>query len=213
LAWIFLPFWLFFLISLYLYFVPIFRSGKLAVPFFILLILSYLQPTGWIFGIIFGIVFYLTLLIKGLLLIDRRSAYEFLVLALSFLLVRDFYLRFAMGIGGTALLFSFIVAAAFALLLNSFVRCFREEVTESEGVARAAIWLSFLIFWQIMIAGLFLPADFIYQSVIVFLIAVLLTDLIPEYLFGGLSRAKILTATTVTFGLFVIVLGSGRWGL
>jgi hypothetical protein len=212
LAWVWLPFWLFALIALYLYLVPLFQAGKLASPFFVLLALSYVQPPSNGFALIFGVLFYFLLLIKDLLLIDRRSAYELLVLALSFLTLRDFYLKFNEGIGGGALGYALLAAAVLALLANSFVRCFWSD-DAAKGPRRAAALLLFLLFWQTLIAGLFLPIDFIYQSVAVFLVVVLLIDLIPEYLFGGLSRTKILTAGTVVFGLFVIVLGSARWGL
>ena len=61
--------------------------------------------------------------------------------------------------------------------------------------------------------GLFLPLDFVYQSVIIFTIIVLVIDFIPEYYFGGISRQKLLTAGTAVFALLVVVLTSVQWGL
>ena len=212
-SWFLLPFWLFCLIGLFLYLIPLFQARRLAVPFFVLFILCYLKTPGLSFFLIFGILFYLILLIKDLLLIDRRSAYELLVLALTFLLLREFYMRFNTGIDGSALLYAFLIAPLFTLLFRSFIRCFREDIIRAEGIPQIAIWLACLIFWQTVIVGLFLPTDFVYQSVIVFLMAILLVDLVPEYLFTQLSTSKVLTAATVVFGLLVIVLGSIRWGL
>ena len=213
LAWAWLPFWLFLLIALYLYFIPWFHAGKLAVPFFVLLLLTYVQMPGIIYLIVFGALFYYLLLIKNLLLIDRRSAYELLILALSFLLLRDFYAGFNEGINGTALLYAFLVAGVLALLFRSFIGALHDEAAVRRGITRTAVWLSFILLSQVLIVGLFLPLDFIYQSVLVFLVVVLLTDLVPEYLLAGFSRTRTLVAAMTIFALFVIVLGSARWGL
>jgi hypothetical protein len=213
LAWFWLPFWLFLLIALYLYFVPLFQAGKLAIPFLALLFLCFIEPTGLIFAVVFGALFYGILLVKDLILIDRRSAYEIVVLMLSFIFFRAFYLKFDKGIDGYALISSFLIAAVFGLLLNAFVDCFKESISSTALLKRVAVLLSFVLMWQILIVGLFLPIDFVYQSVLAFLGAILLTDLVPEHLFGGLTRAKVLTTATAVFTLLVIVLGSARWGL
>jgi hypothetical protein len=207
LAWIWLPFWLFFLVALYLYFIPWFHVRNLVVPFFALLILSYLQVPSVAFAFIFGVIFYVILLIKGLLVIDRRATYELLVFVLSFFLLRDFYARFNEGAGGAALCYAFLAAALIAWLMGSFIQSFHER---KESLA---VWLAFLLFSQIIIVGLFLPVDFIYQSAVVFLVTVLIIDLVSDHLSGGLTRTKLLTAATALSALFVIVLGSARWGL
>lgn len=213
LAWAWFPFWLFVLIALYLYFVPWFQAGRLAVPFFTLLLLCYLQTPGVAFAIIFAAVFYVLFLIKDLLIIDRRSAYELLVLALAFFLLRDFYAKFSEGLGGAALFCAFLAAAVLTLLLQSFMNAFYNDAPASRSLKRAAVWLSFLLLSQALIAGLFLPVDFIYQSALVFLVAVLLVELVPEYLFAGFSRTKMLATAMTVFTLFVIVMSSARWEL
>ncbi len=40
-AWWALPFWLFLLVALYLYFVPITGASKVSVPFFVLLLICF----------------------------------------------------------------------------------------------------------------------------------------------------------------------------
>jgi len=67
--------------------------------------------------------------------------------------------------------------------------------------------------WQLFLVGLFLPLNFLYQSAIVFLVAAILIDLVPQYIFGQLSRTKVLATGTVLFALLVIVLASARWTL
>jgi hypothetical protein len=67
--------------------------------------------------------------------------------------------------------------------------------------------------WQLLLVGLFLPLDFLYQSAIVFLVAVILMGLVPQYVFGELSRTKVLATGTVLFALLVIIAASARWVL
>jgi len=210
---VWLPFWLFFLISLYLYAERLFHSRSLAVPFSTLLLLCYIQSPSAPFAIIFGGVFYFILLIKNLILIDRRSAYELVVLTLTFLLARDFYAAWNGGVTGAAVAYAFLAAAVFGFLARSFIRFFKNDITVSVGVPRTAVTLMVLLMWQAFIAGLFLPVDFTYQTVMVFLVAVLLIDLVPQHLTGNITRAKVFTAASVIFTLFVVVLGSARWGL
>ncbi len=213
LAWYWLPFWLFLFVALYLYFMPWFHVGKLAVPFFALLLLAYLETPGIAFALVFAVVFYAILLIKDLIVIDRRSAHEFLMLVLTFLLLRDFYLRFDGGVGGVALFSTFLMAAALTLLLKNLISAFSRDAGVDPMVRRSALWLSFITLAQVLIMGLFLPVDFISQSLVVFLIAVLFADLLPEYLSAGLTRTKILTTSMTVLSLLVIVLASAHWGL
>jgi len=213
LAWLWFPWWLFAVVALVIYFTPFFQPERFAFPFFVLLILSYVQAPGWFFAVIFGLMFYFLLLIKELLLVERRSAYELLVFLLSFLLLRDFYLRFNQGVAGTAPLFALLVAALVALLLRNYIRAFEGGEERHPGLRRVSVGFSFLLFWQILMIGLFLPVDFIYQTAIVFLPIVLVVDLLPERLAGSLDRTKILTSATVIFALLVIVITSARWTL
>lgn len=208
-AWLFTPFWLFLLVALYCYFVPLFQAGKFAVPFFVLIILAYFEHPGWFMALIFAGLFYYLLLIKDLLLIDRKSAQALLTMALSFFLFREFYSGFREGSIGFALIVAFLVALLFALLLDNFIF--------STGVAsplrRMIGFLVVVLMSQWLIIGLFLPLDFIYQSVIIFLAGVVLIDFIPEYLSGNLSLTKIRATSVVIFSLLTIVLASARWGL
>ena len=219
LAWFFFPFWLFLLIALYLYFVPLFQAKKLAVPFFVLLILTYIEAPSILFLLIFAALFYYLLLIKDLLLIDRRSAYELVVLALAFFLIRSFYEYFGAGlITGASLWYGFSVAALIGLLINGFIRGFSDgpgsESVKRDISPRVAAWLAFLMVWQFLILGLFLPLDFVYQSVIIVLIAVPVIDFVPEYCFGGVaSRRKVLTTGMAVFALLAIVLSSAQWSI
>ena len=219
-AWMILPWWLFIPVALYLYFVPLSQAKIAAAPFITLLALCFVQPTGWCAAVIFGVIFLYVLLIKDLYIINRKSAYEMLSLILMFLLVRIFYLDMAGQAGVFSILCAFVVAALFASLVSGFVSHFSPDAgapvadaTTQKPLRRTTTLIALLLFFQFLIVGLFLPLDFIYQSVVVFLIGTLIIEFFPYYLFGTFSRTKLLTTSSVVFTLLVLVLGSARWGL
>ena len=211
-AWLFLPFWLFLLVALYLYFIPVPQSGTIAGPFLVLLLLMFLEPAGLLFAVIFGLVFFYVLLIKDLVLIDRKSAYEITILFLAFLLFRDFYERQGGTSTDASLFYSSIAALLVGFLISNFIRCFSGG-EQRPPLHKAAIWLSTLVIWQFLIAGLFLPVDFVYQTIITFIGSIFVIDLVPQYLFGESSRTKVLVTSSIVFVLFALILGSARWGL
>ena len=216
-AWWALPFWLFLLFALYLYFIPMTGAGRVSVPFFVLLLITLLQKPGIIFAVIFGVVFYFLLLVKDLIIIDRRTAYEVLMLVLSYLLMRGFFLNVGGSFGWWSLLDSAVAAVAVSALVTSFIKNFSTAPEDSAREARSFRhmlgWMTFLLMWQLLMVGLFLPLDFLYQSAIIFLVAVIILDLVPQYVFGELTRIKVLATGTVLFALLVIVLSSARWTL
>ena len=216
-AWFYFPFWAFLLVALYCYFVPLFRTGRFAVPFLVLLILCFFHAPDVMMAIIFGAIFYYLLLTKELLLIDRAAARSFLVMALSFFLLREFYISFAEGPVGTALVAAFMVAALFGVLMHNLIGNFRRSYEErderEESLRNVASWLAFFLLVQCLVIGLFLPLDFIYQSVVAFLIAALMIDFLPNQIFGSFPREKVRMDVMVYFCLFVIVLASAKWRL
>jgi hypothetical protein len=216
-AWFYFPFWIFLLVALYCYFVPLFRTGKFAVPFIVLLVLCLFHAPSVPMAVIFGAIFYYLLLIKDLLLIDRATARSFLVMALSFFLFREFYAAFANGPVGIGLFGAFAAAALFGFLMHNLIGNFRRSYEgdddREEAVRNVVSTLSFLLIAECLVIGLFLPLNFIYQSIIVFLAAAIIVDLVPSHVFGTLSSEKIRLTSVVFFALFVVVLVSARWGL
>jgi hypothetical protein len=213
LSWFLLPFWLFLLVAFYLYFVPVAQSGSMIVPFAALLVLSAVEPVTLWGILIFGAMFFYVLLIKDLLLIDRKSAYEMLVFAVVFFLLKDFYMKLGGEFGGWTLFYSFLCAAAIGLLMAGFIGFSEEKGTSFARLRRPTGMLIFLLSWQFLIAGLFLPTDFIYQSVIVFVAEIPLIDLVPACFSRGLTRAKALVASSAVLSMLVIALASSRWTL
>lgn len=215
LSWFLLPFWLFLLVALYLYFVPFFNARKLFWPFFALMTLAYIEPVGVVFLVIFAAIFYYLLLIKDLLLIDRKSAYELLILVLGFFLIRSFYETLGTTlITGWSIGYGLLTALLICCLIKSFIDCFSEKFA-SDPIRYPVVWFSFIVIWQLLILGLFLPLDFAYQSMTVFLLAVLVIDFLPEHVLisGGISRERMVTSgITIGILLFVVLL-SAKWGI
>ena len=211
-AWLVLPWWLFLLVALYCYFIPPFRSGKLFIPFFCLMILTIVQSPGFLFALVFGVAFYCILLIKDLLIINRRSAYEILVLALSFFLIRDFFKGYN-GLHGPALFWSFWCAVAIGLLVHSMMRFFEVDVPGRKNLRTVISWLTILLSWQCILIGLLLPLDFIYQSIIAFVAIAFFCELVAEYFWSDLSRTRIFVTASVFFALLVILFTSAPWKL
>jgi len=208
----------FLLVALYLYFVPFTGAEKVSVPFFVLLLISFLQGNSILAAVIFGAIFYFIILIKDLLIIDRRSAYDILVLVLSYLLIRNFFLRVGGSLEGWTVVYSLVAAGAVSGMVTSFIKNFSTAWTEADSpearsFRRMLGWMTFLLMWQLLLVGLFLPLDFLYQSAIIFLVAVIMIDLLPQYIFGELSRTKVLVTGMVLFALVTIVATSARWVL
>lgn len=84
-VWMVLPGWAFLILSAYLYFVPFFDPWKLFLPFLVFLFLAFTGPPNPGFALILGSLFYVILGIKDLILIDRRSAYDIMILISLFL--------------------------------------------------------------------------------------------------------------------------------
>jgi hypothetical protein len=212
-AWFALPFWIFLLVALYLYFIPIAGSAKVALPFLVLLYVSVFEGPSIIFALIFGVLFYYILLIKDLFIIDRRNAYEIVVIALSYLLLRGFFIGVGGDFGGWSLLYSFVIAIIFSFMVSSFIGNFSDAFKDARPFRLMVGWMSFLLMWQFLIVGLFLPLDFVYQSAIVFLLSMVVIDLLPSYIFGELSKTKTLVTSSAIFVLLAIIASSARWSL
>jgi hypothetical protein len=209
-AWLVVPWWLFLLIALYCYFIPFFRPGKTAILFFCLLALTIVQRPSFLFALVFGVIFYCILLIKDLLIINRRSAYEILVLSLSFFLIRIFF-AVESGINVSTLFWAFWCAVAIGLLTHSMMRFFSVDVPKKRALLSMFSWLIILLSWQCILVGLFLPLNFVYQSIIVFVSVTFFCELIAGYFGNSLSRVRIFVTAGVFFALLVLLFTSATW--
>jgi hypothetical protein len=225
-AWALLPFWLFAIVALYLFFVPPSQAKSVFVPFIVLLVLAALTPQGFSAAAIFGLIFWYIILIKELYVIDRRTAYEVLVLALIFLLFRVFYGKEGGAFAGAApFLFAMLTAIAAGVLFGSFIAHFSEahsltgpdadpHPAEHRLRRRIGAAAASFIMFEFLLVGLFMPLDFIYQASIAFILSAFVIDFGGRYLLTGkVDRSELLVVSSAVFALLVIVLGSARWGL
>ena len=180
LAWLIAPWWLFFLVAFFCYFIPFFQSGKTSILFFCLLILTIVQIPSFLFALVFGIIFYYILLVKDLLIINRRSAYEILVLSLSFFLIRDFFVGNS-GFHGSVFFWAFWCAVAIGLLVHGMTRFFSADIPGKRTITPLLPWLIILLSWQCILVGFFLPLNFMYQSIIVFVAVTFFCELVAGY--------------------------------
>ena len=210
-VWWVAPYWLFLAAALYLYYVPMTGAGKVSAPFWVLMLIAFIEPQSWFFAIVLAAVFYFILLIKDLLIIDRRTAYEVLIFVLSYLLMRDFFVNLGgQGFGGWAFLGAMGIALALTILFASFTGNFSSA---PRPLRRAIGWMTFVLLWQVLIVTLFLPLDVSYQAAIAFLLSIALMSIVSQHIFGELTRAKALATSAVVFASLTIILASATWTL
>ncbi len=215
-AWLILPFWVFLLVALYLYFFPFFRPFDLFLPFAILIFFAAIEPTGTLFALLLGVIFYLILGIKDLIFIGRKSAYEVLSLILMFLALMKFFSKFDSWGDPGAFFWIFLLAAIFFFLAKDFLRNSGKAGAETRSAAISpslAAGISAMVFLQISIATLFLPLNLLYQSALVFLMVAITLELAFDYSAEALSRRKILISFSIFFSFLVVILGAAQWGL
>ncbi len=212
-AWFLAPFWAFLLVAAYFYFYPFFRPLTFALPFLLLIFLMAVEPQILSLAVFFAVIFYLILGIKDLILINRKPAYEVLVLLLSFLMFVRFFLEFVSWAGLRAPLYSLVMAAVFSFLSRGFLSYETSGEKEIAGRRDVILGLVCLLLWQTSLVALFLPTNFLYQAAILFLVAMMALELASDYLGRNLTRQRILTNLTVALGILTMILGSASWGL
>jgi len=216
LSWLLLPFWLFVIVAAYLYFIPFFDVKKLSLAFLAVIFYATIEPQGILFAIVLSVLFFLILGVKDLVFIQRKSAYEVLVLLLAFLTFIKFFSHFGSGISPEGFFYALVSGAFVFLLLKGLLNygvdggIFAAE-RPCRGGAFAAI--AGLAVSEIMIAALFAPLNYLYQSAFVFLATALAVETSSDYLDGKLARRTVLIDTSIFLVFAVIIFGSATWTL
>lgn len=221
-GWLYLPFWLFLALSLYLYLSPIFQSLALLLPFLSLLALSALGPQNLWFATILFLTFFILLGIKELFFIDRKAAYETLILLILFASFVLFFFHFSDWTSSSALLWDFLISIAFFLLTKSMVRYlekngihFFEGFSEREKKIKQSVFIGItaLLTWQFALIILFLSISFFYQSALLFFITAILLEVILDDMNGELTRRRLMLNLSFLFICIVFVLAASDWTL
>lgn len=230
-VWYFLPLWVFFLAAFYFYLTPLFEPKKFAVPFLIFLYLAASNSPSLWFAVFLAVIFYLMLGVKDLILINRSALYEVMVLLILFALFFNFFVTTSGWNDSGVFLAALIPSAAFFLLFGGLVDylppAFPPEKagTETSQISQSesgesgkrkkllVIGLSSFLVWQLALAIIFLPLNFVFASILWFVPVLLLTEIVPDYLRGTLSRQRIMSAFAAFFVVIVVILGATQWKL
>lgn len=210
-GWLVLPFWLFIVFALYLYFVPYFQPLKLGVPFGITLLLALLvEANGWL-AVFFALIFFFILGIKDLVFVDRQTAYSFLVFVLSFLSVLIFFSKFDYGVSLASFAWLIFSGILIVLLVNSFIKYNLEKIDRRKR--NTLLGFSFLLFIEAGLVALFLPVNFFHQTAILFFSFVVIFELMTDYLSQKLSMRRGLMYFSLFFAALVIILASAEFSI
>jgi len=212
-AWLLLPFWLFFLLALALYFFPLFEPGRLAVPLLSTLFFTWLlTPNLWA-AVFLGLLFFFILGIKDLIFIHRFPAYEALIFLLFALAFLNFFAHFdrpnAPGLlPGLGLLFLF-----FALLYWSFLRYGERSLPGGIPARRKFLTglLALFLLGEWLAVLVFLPLNFFLATALLLLGAVSLVELLWSHAEKKLTCREILVHFSAALVFLTIVLAANSW--
>lgn len=210
LAWLFLPYWLFFLVAIYFYCKPFFHTRRLIWPFVLTLFAAFVLPVNFWLALFLSALFYLIVGIKNLSLVDRFSSHQLLVFFLLFLIFLAFFIHFENWQNWQVSFWSLGLSLSFFLLAKDLVGYESEKKRKTHVFA--VLTAAFFV-WQASLVVLFLPLNYFYQTALLFLTAVVSLDLLFEYFQGKLDRHKILTGFSAFFVFTSLILASARWFL
>lgn len=209
LSWFILPFWAFLAVAVYFYLVPFFQPFKLIIPFMLTIAVAFIVPYGFWFAVFLGTLFFFLIGIKNLILINRFDNHQMMVFLILFLVFFGFFLHFQNWQRWIVSLISLGVGLSYFFLFDELA----DYIKRNDEPKKIFIsGLGAFLLWQVVMAVLFLPLNYFYQTALLFLFSVILTDFLLEYLGGGISRKKILTDFSIFFVIAVIMLASANWG-
>lgn len=216
-SWFVLPWPLFLAVGLYFYLFPFFKPSLLGWHFAFVFGISFFLDKNWLMALFLAVAFYLILGIKDLFFVNRREAYEFLVLLAIFLGCVAFFEHFSSW-GGY---FAPVSAAFLGALVFFFGRGmmsfsgWKEEDLPTVRLGRMFLCFGltgFFVFqtaWVITI----LPFSYFYRVIILFSFIMILLKLIWDYFDKNISNRKNLIYFSVFFSVLVLLLTSTEWSL
>ncbi len=211
--------WVFLGVALYFYFHPLFEPIRLLFPFILSLFFAFfLPPSSWL-SLFLGVIFFLILGMKDLFFIDRKGAYETMVLFFFLLTFLAFFGYFEnwqhplvfVGAALPACVYFMLAGGLMGNMFNSR-RPLREPYRARTH--RGLVWgLGAFMVWSITVAALFLPLNFLYQTAISFLVATVLLELLFSHVTKEVTRGSLLVYFSFFLIFFVFILGGAEWGL
>lgn len=213
LSWVFLPFWLFLIIVLFIYFIPIFRINSLLFQLLIFIFLAKIISFSFWNFLLISILFFLILGIKDLIIIRRAVAYEFLGLLIFFILGLKFFERINIEFNWSNIILSLFFSISFFLFLKN--KIFFEKSFDELNYFNFKIGLSIMAFliWQLILILNFLPINFYLQTAILILFISIGFETILNYAIFGLNKQFILGNILIFFIIFIFILSFNYWSL
>lgn len=209
-----LPYWAFVLVAAYLYLSPLFRSGVMVLPFLFALALAAIAPEGFLAAFFLGTIFFLILGVKGLTFVDRASVYEVIVLLIYFAVLILGFKRFDYGLTLSAFVwFGFIHAAFFFLARGFFVQSYPDLFAARARTANLFLAIGVFLLWEVSAAMLFMPANFLSQTAILFLVGAIFLEFTHDCLRSTLTRRKTLFYFSIFFAFAALTLAGVDFGL
>lgn len=137
-AWFFLPFLLFVVITTFLFLQPPFQAWRFSPVLFLILFLASVIPVSFWAGLLLSILFSTTLGIKNLVLVDRELSAEVFLFIISFLL---WFLLFSTQAVGD---FAFFLLALGIIGVHLFLLHFLFKVSQTSVMATGFSFLLLL---------------------------------------------------------------------
>ncbi len=202
------------LIALYFYLFPLFQPVRFVVHFAILIFFMAVTSLGFVAAIFFSLVFYLLIGLKDFRFIDRRSAYKTLLFLFVFMFAVRFYFFFDISQESFSIFYVLFFGAVFFFLSRGF---WGNSTASSDLVLkdrlRASRFVLAVLLSQLILLVAVLPLNFLYQTAIFFLSAVVLVESVFDYLCGTLTSRRLFANFSIFLVFVVIILGSVPWSL
>ena len=212
LVWMLLPYWVFLLAILGFYFIPIFKPHSLLLPLGAILFFAAIFPENWWMALTLAALFFLILGVKDLILVNRSQAYEVLAWFIVFLAALNFFIRFD-RLDKPMLAWSWVIAAVFAITLKNAASFASPAPIVWNRRSAVIFGVIGLILWQWLMAIFFLPMNFLLQSALLMLVAIILAEILLDYFGEKLSSRRLLIYFSLFFVAMVVGLAATPWGV
>ena len=209
LAWVYFPWWLSLFVILGIYFIPLFQTGQLLMPFLLALILGWVLPENIFSGLAIATQIFLILGIKDFIFINRKWAMQ--VLSALFLAEAGVAIYFGLD---NWLFSSFVDSFLFGLLYYLVGSKLLDVSSERSGVGnKSVVVILGFVLAQIAFALYFLPVASMYKSLILILASLIFFESQNFYFSGILSKNKIISYGIFFVGLLIVIFSAVSWGL
>lgn len=209
LAWVYLPWWLSLFVLLGIYFVPLFQTKRLFLPFLMSLILGWILPENLFSGALMAFQMYLILGIKDFIFINRQGAMQ--VLAVLFLAESGTAVYFAPDNWlFSSLFYGVLFGLVYYFASSKVIDAYLDE--QRRGEKKVLLILAFFLI-QIAFALNFLPIAATYKSLLLILSSLIFFEWQKLIFSRELSKNRIISYSVFFLGLAVLVFTAVSWGL